>query len=150
MKTLTKKMGVLFFCFVFVFEACNATSVNIESFYKSIQEGKVISIDLCNKVIIDVLEKVSAIAVEKTNLNDPNRVVSVGTEEELDGEVANYMNVLQNVDKVLKGLEDEGNYVVALQQQLIKVFKIYSECDDGFQQNCQAILAKIKALSSPI
>ena len=132
MKTLTKKMGVLFFCFVFVFEACNATSVNIESFYKSIQEGKVISIDLCNKVIIDVLEKVSAIAVEKTNLNDPNRVVSVGTdedcpitaEEELDGEVANYMNVLQNVDKVLKGLEDEGNYVVALQQQLIKVFKI--------------------------
>jgi len=153
MKALIKILGGLFFCFASVFGDCNAMSVNVETFYKDMREGKVVSVDLCNKVTIDVLEKISAITIEKTNLDAPDRIVSVGADEdcpitameELEGELASYMDILQNVDKALKGREGEGDDVVTLQQQLMEVFRIYSECDsDGFRQSCQDMLAKIK------
>lgn len=154
MKYLIKVLAVEFFCFTFVFDACNAMSANIETFYKNMRDGRVVSVDLCGKVIMDVLEEISAIAIKKTNLNTPDVVISVGVdedcpitaEEELDGELAGYVEILQNVDKSIK--DREGDDVVALRQQLMELFKVYSECDsDGFQKSCRDVLTTIKAQS---
>lgn len=153
MRSLIKNANILFFYIVFVFSTCNAMSVNVEIFYKNVREGKVVPVVLCKETTVEVLEKISTLTTRKTDLDEPIRIVSIGTdedcpmtaEEELDGEIASHMDVLQNVDKVLRGRETEGDEVTALQQQLVEVFKVYSECDsDGFQKSCHDALIKLK------
>lgn len=152
MRSLIKNIKILFFCIVFAFSTCNAMSVNVETFYRNMREGKVVPVALCNEITVEVLKKISALTVQKTALDEPSRIVSIGTdedcpmtaEEELDGEIASHMDILQNVDKVLHGREREGDEVTALQAQLMEIFRVYSECDPaGFQKSCQDALVKL-------